>query len=145
MRTSTRTSRAALALAAGSMLFLAGCSSTPSGSTGSAAPPASASSAPAAAGASSAMSVTATETEFSIDLSQSTFAPGDYTFTVVNDGKFAHNLTIEGPGVDKTATATVEAGQSAEITATLQAGTYELFCAIPGHKDKGMDLKITVA
>ena len=144
MRISNRTSRGALALLATSMLILAGCSSTSNGGSGGSAPPASVSSAPAA-GASSTMSVTATETEFSIDLSQTTFTPGTYTFTVVNAGKFTHNLTIEGPGVDKTASATVEAGQTAEITATLQAGTYELSCAIPGHKDKGMDLKITVA
>jgi len=26
----------------------------------------------------------------------------------------------------------------------LQAGTYELSCSVPGHKDKGMEMKITV-
>ena len=30
------------------------------------------------------------------------------------------------------------------LTATLQKGSYELWCSVPGHKNKGMDLTIKV-
>jgi uncharacterized cupredoxin-like copper-binding protein len=31
------------------------------------------------------------------------------------------------------------------LTVPLTAGTYEVYCGIPTHKGKGMDLTITVA
>ena len=144
MRHSTRTFGAAFGLLAAAVLSLAGCSST-SASTPAAAAPYAASPSATSAGASAASMVTATETEFSIALSQTTFAPGTYTFTVANQGKFPHNLTVEGPGVDKQASPTLKAGESGSVTVTLQAGTYDLSCSVPGHKDRGMDLKITVS
>jgi len=36
-------------------------------------------------------------------------------------------------------------GQSGSLTVTLQKGTYQLWCGVPGHKDKGMAASITVA
>jgi len=36
-------------------------------------------------------------------------------------------------------------GQSGSLTVTLQKGTYQLWCGVPGHKDKGMVTTITVA
>ena len=91
-----------------------------------------------------AHSVTATERDFSITLSRTTFTPGTYTFTVHNLGRYAHNLTIEGPAVDKVASPTTPGGGSASVTVTLQRGSYELWCSVDSHKDKGMDLTITV-
>jgi plastocyanin len=104
-----------------------------------------------AAGGSSATStatgtrVTATETEWSITLSTKSFAPGTYTFAIDNTGKFAHNLTVAGPGISQQASPTVQGGSTSSLTVTLQKGTYELWCSVDSHKDKGMDLKITVA
>jgi uncharacterized cupredoxin-like copper-binding protein len=125
----------------GAVLVIAGCGG---GSSAGTASPSSATTSSAAGGA-TGTTVTATEKEFSISLSQTTFKPGAYTFKVTNQGKFPHNLTIEGPGVDKTATTTMQGGQSGEVTVTLQAGSYELWCSVDSHKDKGMDMKITVA
>ena len=88
--------------------------------------------------------VTATEKEYSISLSTQTFTSGPYTFTVHNTGETAHNLTIEGPGVDKQATSTIQPGQTATLAVTLQKGSYELWCSVDEHKDQGMDLHITV-
>jgi uncharacterized cupredoxin-like copper-binding protein len=118
------------------VLGLAGCGSSPSSTPA----PSSAASTPAAAGT----AVTATETEFSITLSQKTFTPGRYTFTAVDKGHFAHNLVINGPGVAKATSSTLSPGGSTTLTVTLQKGSYELWCAIDSHKDRGMDLKITV-
>lgn len=89
--------------------------------------------------------VTATEQEFSITLSRTSFSPGAYTFTVHNAGRYAHNLTIEGPGVDKKASPTEPGGGSGTLSVTLAKGTYELWCSVDSHKDKGMDIRITVA
>jgi uncharacterized cupredoxin-like copper-binding protein len=89
--------------------------------------------------------VTATESEFKIELGSSTFKPGATTFNVTNNGSFKHNLTIDGPGVEDEKTDSIEPGKTGSVTATLSAGTYELYCSIPTHKDKGMDVTITVA
>ena len=37
------------------------------------------------------------------------------------------------------------AGSSAKLTVTLQSGTYDFYCSIPGHKAAGMDQKVTVS
>jgi len=89
-------------------------------------------------------SVGVTEKEFSITLSQTSFSPASYTFTIQNKGTLPHNLNIEGPGVDTKTSPILSPGQSGMLTATLQKGSYELWCSVPGHKDKGMDLTLKV-
>ncbi len=127
--------------AAAIALLAAGCSSGSSGSSGGG----SSSSAPAASGG-SGTKVTATETEFHIALSTTTFSPGQYTFTAVDKGKLQHNLVIDGPGVSNKKTQGLLApGQSASVTVTLKAGTYDIFCGVPGHKAQGMDVHIKVS
>ena len=128
-------------------LLLGACSSTSaSDKTTPSAAPAPTTAAPTAAptAAAAGTKVDVTEKEFAITLSQAKFAPGAYTFTIKNQGSFPHNLAIEGPGVDKQVSATLGGGQSGSLAVTLKAGSYELWCAVPGHKDKGMDMKITV-
>jgi len=88
--------------------------------------------------------VTVTLTEFRIVLSQSSFAPGSYTFVAKNSGSTTHGLEINGPGVADQHTADISPGSSADLTVTLSAGGYEVFCPVDGHKDLGMDLHITV-
>jgi uncharacterized cupredoxin-like copper-binding protein len=137
-------------------LLTAGCSSSKTGggaTTSSAAAPtaaaSSAASAPAASaggssGSSPATAVTVTEKEFSIQLPSNTFTAGTYTFTVHNAGQFPHNLTVDGPGVDDKASPTVGGAGTGSVTVTLQKGSYELYCSVDGHKDKGMDLHVQV-
>jgi uncharacterized cupredoxin-like copper-binding protein len=84
------------------------------------------------------------ESEWKISLPETKFAPGTYTFDVENDGKVVHNLTVEGPG-GKKATADLTAGKSGSVTVVLKPGTYDFFCSIPGHKQLGMDEKVTVS
>ena len=123
---------------AGALVLAAACGSPAnSGSSGSA-------TTTAAAGPAAGTQVTATLTEFHITLSQSDFAPGSYTFLAKNSGNTTHALEINGPGVADQHTADLPPGQSADLTVTLAAGSYELFCPVDGHKDLGMDLHITV-
>lgn len=151
MRSQLGRTTTGLAMAAAAALGLTACggSSDSTGTTTSSSAPAptsSSASAPASDTASAAgTAVTVTETEFKIAGVQPTYPAGSYTFKVTNGGKFPHNLIIEGPGVDKQKTATLQGGQSGDLTVTLTAGSYELWCGVDSHKDKGMDMKITVS
>ncbi|MEN3308338.1 MAG: hypothetical protein V7603_4540 [Micromonosporaceae bacterium] len=143
-RTRTALLGATLALAV-TLPAVAACGSGSSTGSGPTTPttPAQASPTPAAP-----VKVTVDETEFKITLSQSSFRPGSYEFAVTNSGKFPHNVVINGPGVDKQkipAGTPLTAGQAGAGTVTLQSGSYEIYCGVPGHKAKGMDLTIQVS
>jgi plastocyanin len=91
-----------------------------------------------------ARTVKVSEVEWKIKLPQTTFAPGTYTFDVSNDGKVPHNLTVSGPG-GKNATPNLAAGKSGSLSVKLQSGSYDFYCSVPGHKQLGMDEKVTVS
>lgn len=89
--------------------------------------------------------ITANMTEYHIALSSTRLSsPGTYTFDAVNSGHIVHTLEISGPGIDSRLKPDLQPGQSADLTVTLQAGTYDVFCPIPGHKQLGMNVDITV-
>ena len=92
---------------------------------------------------SAATSVPVSETEFKITFPKSTLAAGSYSFEVKNDGKIEHDLVVQGNGVDEK-TPTIAPGKSATLKVDLKPGTYDVYCSIPGHKQAGMDLKLTV-
>jgi len=89
-----------------------------------------------------ASTVQVSEKEFSITLPSTDLKAGEITFQVKNDGKIPHDLAIKETGEK---TKEIPAGGTAELKATLKAGTYELYCSIPGHEAAGMKLSITVA
>jgi uncharacterized cupredoxin-like copper-binding protein len=93
--------------------------------------------------AEAAQSVDVSETEFKIALASSVHA-GKVTFNVKNDGKLPHDLVIEGNGV-KEKTPLLDPGQSKALEVDLKPGTYDVYCSVPGHKQAGMDLKLTVS
>ena len=131
-----------LAAALGALTFaLAACGG---GSSSSGSTPASGGGASSGGGAGNGTPVNVTLAGFSIDVAGGTkLKPGTYTFNVTNSGPSAHNLTIEGPGVDNQATPTFSSGAQS-LTVTLKNGSYELFCSVPGHKEAGMDVDLTV-
>jgi uncharacterized cupredoxin-like copper-binding protein len=87
--------------------------------------------------------VQASEVEFKIKLPQTSVPAGSYTFQVHNDGKVPHDLVIRGGGVNK-GTPTIDPGKSSSLKVDLKPGTYDVYCSIPGHKQLGMDLTLTV-
>jgi uncharacterized cupredoxin-like copper-binding protein len=91
----------------------------------------------------SAKTVKVAESEWKVVLPK-TLTTGKYTFEASNQGKFPHDLAIDGPGV-KTKTSEIAAGSSAKLTVTLKSGTYDFYCSLPGHKAAGMDQKVTVS
>jgi len=88
-----------------------------------------------------ASTVDVTETEFKIALASAELKAGKITFDVTNGGAIPHDLAIEGV---EQKTKEIPSKGSAKLTVTLKPGTYELYCSIPGHKQAGMDLKVTV-
>jgi uncharacterized cupredoxin-like copper-binding protein len=92
-----------------------------------------------------AHTVPVSESEFKITLPAKKLAPGKVTFAVRNVGKIPHDLVVSGPGVSGAAkTPLLPAGQSAKLSVTLAAGSYTLYCSVPGHRAAGMSTKLTV-
>ena len=83
--------------------------------------------------------------EFALDPSQvSVEKPGTYTLHAINDGRFVHALEIEGQGVEEE-TEDIQPGEDADLTVELtQAGDYELYCPVDGHRGKGMEGSVDV-
>jgi uncharacterized cupredoxin-like copper-binding protein len=95
-------------------------------------------------GGGGAQTVQVSEKEFKITLPSTTLKPGNYTFDLSNDGKIQHDLAIDGPGVNEK-TPLINGGQHATLKVKLAAGTYDFYCSVPGHKQLGMDVKVTVS
>jgi plastocyanin len=74
-------------------------------------------------------------------------SPGRVTFTLQNTGQFPHNLHIEGNGmaVDVKPDSPVPGGESFTGAVTLPAGTYDTWCPVSNHRDRGMVGTLTVA
>ena len=72
------------------------------------------------------------------------FSPGAYTFVAQNKGQTTHALMVTGPGIKMAMTQDISPGQSAKLTVTLKKGAYDIDCPIPGHKQLGMNVNITV-
>jgi plastocyanin len=83
------------------------------------------------------------EVEFAIKPADVTAQAGEVTFAVSNDGSAPHNLEVEGNGVEEVSD-TVEGGQKTDLTVELEPGEYEMYCAIPGHREQGMEGTVTV-
>jgi FtsP/CotA-like multicopper oxidase with cupredoxin domain len=86
-------------------------------------------------------SVEANLSEFAIELSSGTIAAGG-TITVRNGGTMVHNLAVRDTDL---VTPDLAAGETASLAlGDLPAGTYELYCTIPGHADAGMTAQLVV-
>lgn len=75
-----------------------------------------------------------------------TLTAGTYTFEGSNDGTIPHALALTGNGISAaTPDVSYPAGESQSFTVDLVAGTYEVFCPVPGHKEAGMLATLTVS
>lgn len=91
-----------------------------------------------------AAKVAVSETEFKITFAQTPTSAGSYEFDVKNDGKIAHDFVVSGNGVNAK-TPLLNPGDSATVKVDLKPGTYDVYCSVPGHKQAGMDVKLTVS
>jgi uncharacterized cupredoxin-like copper-binding protein len=94
--------------------------------------------------AAGAVTVKVTESEMKIELGSTSVAHGAVTFEIKNNGTIAHNLAVMIDNKE-VKSADVQPGKTVEWKVTFpKAGTYELYCAVPGHKAAGMTAKLTI-
>jgi plastocyanin len=67
---------------------------------------------------------------------------GKVTIAFTNSSGLPHAVEVEGHGVEKE-TKTFTDG-NATLTANLKPGTYEFYCPVDGHRQAGMEGKLTV-
>ena len=100
--------------------------------------------APSGAKESVVKTIQVSETEFRLKPAEITLdKPGTYVFEAVNSGDTVHALEVEGEGIEEE-TQEIQPGQSAKLKVKLEAGTYELYCPVDGHKEEGMEGKVMV-
>jgi len=83
--------------------------------------------------------------EFLYAPKQFTVKAGDLIFAVKNTGAVDHDFVIENAAKKKLAEATpFPPGKTVQVKAKLTAGTYTIFCTIPGHREAGMQASLKV-
>lgn len=123
------------------MLALAGCG----GSASTSAPLPSASTVPESASAPSPAGTAITVKDFTLDPKDLRAAGGE-SLTVTNAGPTIHNVAIrDGAGAVVGTTRDLKTGESETIALPLAAGTYTLFCSLPGHESLGIKGTLTVS
>ena len=60
-----------------------------------------------------------------------------------NESSVQHDIAIEGNGVDEKGEVVSNGGVS-KISADLKSGEYTFYCSVPGHREAGMEGKLTV-
>jgi plastocyanin/cytochrome c2 len=60
-----------------------------------------------------------------------------------NASQIPHDIAIEGQGVDEHGEI-VQGGGVSEVDVDLKPGTYTFYCTVPGHREGGMEGKLTV-
>jgi plastocyanin len=68
---------------------------------------------------------------------------GQVTIESKNDSSTDHNIAIEGNGLDETGDIVKDGGVSS-IDVDLKPGEYTFYCSVPGHREGGMEGKLTV-
>ena len=80
--------------------------------------------------------------ELSFDQTELTASAGEVTIELVNESTTPHNVEVEGNGVEEVSETITES--TTELTLTLEPGEYEFYCAVPGHREAGMEGTLTV-
>jgi len=94
-----------------------------------------------AADASPAVTVHALDA-LKFDKADYTAKAGDVVLDYVNDGALSHTLVVEGKGCKLQVNSR---GATDKGTVNLTAGSYKIFCDIPGHESAGMKATLTIS
>ena len=95
------------------------------------------------AGAASSGSLSVSASEFAFEPAELTAEPGEVAIELVNDGAAPHAIAVAGNGVDASSEA-VDGGATTSLTVELEDGTYEIWCPVDDHRDRGMVGTLTV-
>ncbi len=133
-----------LLLATGLLFLAAGCSQTGVQSQAPTLAPSAASS--------PAVSATVGETtpivvkDFTLDPVDVVVTGGTVTLAVTNDGPTVHNVAVRNKAGDVLGTTRdLRTGESETISPRIPAGSYILFCSLPGHESLGIRGTLEVA
>lgn len=87
--------------------------------------------------------ITATAKEFSFDPKEIKVEAGKATtISLKNAGAVEHDITIDSPAFKLA----VQPVKAAEATLTMPtAGSYTMYCSVPGHREAGMEGTVTVS
>jgi uncharacterized cupredoxin-like copper-binding protein len=87
-----------------------------------------------------------TQDEWFINLSRAKLRPGKAIIEVVNFGQDAHDLAIlrKAKGAKTVRVPKHDHFMRAEVTVSLVAGSYTLWCTLPQHRKRGMWATLTV-
>ena len=89
------------------------------------------------------LTVTADEGgDLSWEPTELTAKAGEVTVTLDNPAPVAHDIEIEGNGVEEKSELVTDG--TASVTADLEPGEYTFYCTVPGHEDAGMTGTLTV-
>jgi plastocyanin len=77
------------------------------------------------------LSFTAVDIDFS-EAPSGTISAGEYNVVLVNEGVALHDVTI--PALGDSPVVEAAGGETDTATITLEPGTYEFFCSVPGHE-----------
>jgi plastocyanin len=80
--------------------------------------------------------------DLSFDQTELTAAAGDVTIELVNESTVPHNVEVEGNGVEEVSDTITES--TTELALTLEPAEYVFYCAVPGHREAGMEGTLTV-
>src|SRR5512133_1287445 len=75
---------------------------------------------------------------FVTDTAQGT--PGKITVKMANKSGTPHDIVIDGKGKGEV----VQGGGTSQFSADFTAGSYTFYCSVPGHRQAGMQGKLTV-
>jgi plastocyanin len=74
---------------------------------------------------------------------QATAPAGQLEIDSKNDANIPHDIALEGNGVNEKGEE-VASGGTSKISVDLKPGTYTYYCTLPGHREGGMEGKLTV-
>lgn len=85
--------------------------------------------------------VTMSEREFS---PREVNAPAGERLAVTNAGSVGHDLKLRQDGREVGGTQVLNPGETQQLEVLFDAGTYEMYCSVPGHEAAGMKGTFTV-
>jgi plastocyanin len=81
--------------------------------------------------------------KLAFDKTKATVKAGAVTVRLTNESSLPHNVTIAAGSKTVTSTKTIQhAATTARVT--LRPGTYVFYCSVPGHRQGGMEGRLTV-
>jgi plastocyanin len=68
---------------------------------------------------------------------------GPLTLESVNEQPVPHNIAVDGNSVDEKGNV-VQDGGTSTVEVDLEPGEYSFYCSVPGHREGGMEGKLTI-